>query len=128
MSLEVFDFPYHKVSYSYRERSSRITLGNDWEYVTKPSTPVSRLFKLSFEAMKSFETPQTLSPMERRYSIDHLDDFYQRHELWSEFLYNHHRFGNVVVRFDSPLQVPEGYTEGDGVSLPFIVTLREIPL
>ena len=128
MSLEVFDFPYHKVTYRYRDRSTKLSLGNQWDYVSKPTTPVSRIFTLKFQVMKYFETPQILSPLERRYSVDHLDAFYQRNETWNEFLYPHHTFGNVVVRFDQPLEIPEGITSGEGAVTPLTIVLREIAL
>lgn len=128
MSLEQYDFIYHKVSHRYRDRSTRLSLGNQWDYVSKPTTPVSRIFTLKYSVMKFFENPQLLSPLERRYSADHLDEFYQRHETWKEFLFQHHKFGNVVVRFDQPLELPEGLTGADGAIQPFTVTLREVPL
>lgn len=127
MALENFDFPYHKVSHTYPERTARIKLGNDWDYVTKPTTPISRMFTLYFPVMKYFESPDTLNFLDRRYSADHLDSFYQRHEMWSEFLYPHPKFGNMVVRFDSPLALPKGITSGEGAIEAFQVKLKEVP-
>lgn len=128
MGLELFDFPYHKVSHRYSDRSTRLNLGNQWSYITKPTTPVIRIFTLKFEVMKFFENSQYLTPIERRYSAHHLDDFYQRHETFGEFLYDHHTFGNIVVRFDQPLELSEGLTGAGGAILPFTVTLKEVAL
>lgn len=56
-----------------------------------------------------------------------LDDFYVRHKLSKKFIYDHPLYGDVAVRFNKPLILPKGYSDGGGVIEPFELEFLEVP-
>ena len=56
-----------------------------------------------------------------------LDLFYQRHRLHKTFTYPHPVYGDVLVKFSKPLEIPEGRPGGGGWLAPFSVELMEQP-
>jgi hypothetical protein len=126
MALQVFDFPMHKVSVEYPSRGKAVTLGNNWDYTVKSHTPVAKKFTLNFAGMRFFDPSEILTTQEQRYSLQALEDFYLLHELHGSFLYEHDRYGSVVVKFLQPLVIPEGVTGGEGVHTGIQVTFKQV--
>lgn len=127
MALQTFNFPFHKVSLRYPERSATARLGGGWDHVTKPLAPISKILTLHFQTMKFFEEGESLTSLQMQYSAGHLEDFYIAHEQHREFIYNHPRHGNLLVRFQKPLEIPKGHTGADGAIEPFQISLKELP-
>lgn len=125
--MEEFNFPFHEVSIRYPERSASVRLGGGWNYTTTPRTPISRIFTLHFATMKFFENESTLTSLQEQISAGHLEDFYARHELHKDFLYQHYRHGSLIVRFQKPLEVPKPFVQGDGAIRAFQIVLIEQP-
>jgi hypothetical protein len=126
MALQVFNFPMHKVSVEYPARGKAVTLGNNWDYTVKSHTPVAKKFTLTFAGMKFFEPTKILTAFQKRYSLQALEDFYLAHELHDSFLFEHERYGSVVVKFMQPLVIPEGLTGADGVHTGIQVSLKQV--
>ncbi len=127
MATQIFDFPFHKVSTRYPVRGVQLQLGGGWDYSTEPTTPIARSLVLSFATMKFFENPESLVNPELQISASHLEDFYIEHELHKPFIYPHPRWGNLITKFEKPLDLPEGITNGDGALKPFQIFLKESP-
>lgn len=55
-----------------------------------------------------------------------LEAFYNAHKLHRSFLYPHPVYGNLEVKFMSPLKIPEGIKGGNGALNDFEIDLIEI--
>jgi hypothetical protein len=128
MAAQIFDFPYHKVKTRYFKRGLSVTLGNGWDYSATPHTPAVRIFTLSFQTMKYFDTAYTTTGKEAQIDMAKLETFYQTHEQYAEFLYPHPIYGNILVKFNAPLEIPEGITGGEGALGAFSLEFKEVPV
>ena len=127
MALQVFDFPFHLFDTEYPESGTRIQLGGNYVFTAPPTGPDLRKFNLSFKAMKYFvdengEIDKTQRP---QINMAVLEDFYNAHKLHKSFLYPHPVYGNVRVKFYSPLRIPQGIEGGNGALKDFKLELME---
>lgn len=129
--METFNFPYHRVSTDYPESSTRIQFGKGWEFASAPDAPDQRIFKLSFRGFKYYVNPSTgeidTTTNANVNNLAALEAFYQAHRQHGKFIYPHPVYGNVVVRFRTPLRIPEGRPGGNGVVEDFTIELIEQP-
>lgn len=128
--MDVFDFPYHTVQTKNPESGFRGQFGGSYVFVTPPTDPDQRIFTLHFPVMKIFteEDGTTIdSVTNAKYNMKTLSDFYAAHKLWDAFQYNHYLYGTLVVRFNAPLDEPEGIPGGGGAVKAFTVELIEVP-
>ncbi|WCD44160.1 hypothetical protein Lumi_021 [Xylophilus phage Lumi] len=126
--MDTFNFPFHAVSTKHNSDGSAVKLGRGYTYTSKPTAPSQRLFTLSFQAMQYFGTDGNPNKaIKPQINMAVLDDFYLAHELWSDFIYPHPVYGNVVVKFNKPLEIPEGLPGGNGVTKSFSIELMEQP-
>lgn len=128
MTLEDFDFPYHKFETINPESGTRIQFGNSYVFTAEPDASDQRRFKLYFTGMKFFtdgsgDVDATQNPQR---NMKALIDFYQDHKLHESFNYTHPVYGELVVKFYKPLPEPKGVTGGTGVVEDFEVELLEI--
>lgn len=145
--MKVFDFPYHTFRTEYPESGNRVQLGGNYIFTAPPNGPDLRRFTLSFETMKYFIIPRLaagihLDFVNNKYSIrapdsidietqpqinmGTLEAFYNEHKLHKSFIYPHPVYGNVEVKFMSPLKIPEGIKGGGGALESFQIELIEI--
>lgn len=115
--METFTFPYHSVIDRYPDSSPAMQFGKGYRFVSKPRGPDQIAFVLNFPHMWFFETiTNPGQPTETRTvnntkeplrNMQRIIEFYERHGLYKKFVYPHPRRGNLVVRFQKPLEVPE---------------------
>ncbi|KGM36127.1 hypothetical protein [Inquilinus limosus] len=128
--METFNFPRHKFRTQYPESSFRVQFGNSYTFVSKPSAPDQRLFILTFQLVKYYVNgagQADASIVGEATNAAALDGFYARHRLYEKFIYPHPVYGNVVVRFQKPLEIPDGIEGGDGAIENLEVQLLEHP-
>lgn len=125
--MATFDFPYHNTPETiWPESSTRVQFGNSYVFTAPPSAPDQRIFRLFFPALKYYTDSGGAvdATIEPQLNLQALINFYEEHHLWKPFTYPHPVFGNVEVRFNKPLQVPQGKAGGggvvEGISLEFI--------
>ena len=136
MTMETFNFPYHgSPKETYPNSSQVVQFGKGYRFASKPKGPDQIVFTLPFNMMQFFENvsidpgpPIVVTRTVNRtkmplYNMQLLIDFYERHRLYKKFIYPHPRRGNVVVRFNKPLEVPATLQDGLGVTEPFTVEL-----
>lgn len=130
MALEVFDFPFHKASVAYPERSAQVKLGGNYLFSTKPSGPVMRTFTLEFNVLYWIKNQFGVfdSNIEPQLNLLRLDDFYVRHELHKDFIYQHEIYGNLVVKFVKPLVIPTAKEGSDGAVFGLSLLVIEQPV
>lgn len=127
--METFNFPYHLENTEYPESSTRMQFGKNWTFAAAPNAPDDRVFMLTFEALKYFldsegQIDTTTEPLK---NMGALEEFYQNHGTWKNFLYDHPRFGVVTVKFKRPLVTPKPLPYGTGATEAFEIVLIEQP-
>lgn len=128
--MKVFDFPYHTCTVKYPKRGSQIQLGGSYTYSVKSSAPVARTFQLNMDVMKWYKNNSgILTPLKNpKENVMVLDNFYQEHELHLDFIYPHELYGNVVVKFAEPLEIPPAKRDSFGSVFGISLTLIEQPV
>lgn len=117
MTYKTFDFPHHFVTHSF-PAGDQVQFGRGYSHASEPDRPFQRTFLLKFNALLYVKNPLTgnwlraadtgsgLDDLKKR-SIWCLNDFYDEHLVHKKFIYNHYVFGDLVVRFAQPFQMPE---------------------
>lgn len=124
-----FNFPNHTVGEKYPESGTRIKLGNSYQFDAPPSAPDQRIFTLYFESMVRMlddEGKIDIVTMADR-NAGALLKFYEDHRMYKPFYYPHPWLGQVVVKFNTPLELPKGLKGGGGWTEAFSVELIEQP-
>lgn len=126
--MENFPATYFTFSTRYPDRP-RVELGGSYEYTPQPSNPMKRTLMLNLQGMCYFTNANgTLNlTVEPGRNMGLLDDFYARHEIWKRFQILHPAYGLRVVKFATPLEVPEGLKGANGLLPDFQVSLLEQP-
>ena len=126
--MKTFDFPYHKFRTEYPESGNRVQLGGNYIFTAPPNGPDLRRFTLSFETMKYYQEPNGTISLTKNPKINMavLEAFYNAHKLHKSFLYPHPVYGNIEVKFMSPLKIPNGIAGGGGALESFEIDLIEI--
>ncbi len=104
--MENFDFPYHVTGLAFPDTSGRMKFGKGYEFASRAKGPPQKIYKLSFSGMQAFtNTVGVVNPtINPQRNILMLKAFYERHECWKTFQYNHPEEGTVTVRFNKPLE------------------------
>lgn len=109
--MDTFDFDYHSMSTKYPETGIRMKLGGSYTYTSTPTEPPARIITLHFDenAMRIFMTAPGVPDVTRDPAINfnRLDAFYRKHELHMSFIYPHEIYGNLIVKFNKPLEMPK---------------------
>lgn len=126
--MEVFNFPFHVPKKKFPENSAIVNFGRGYQFASEPKGPPQIIYTLSFRTMVWFTTPfgtinTNLNP---RLNMSQLEEFYSKHQMFKKFIYPSLTDGDVVVRFNKPLEwrLAEG---GLGTVDPFEVELISQP-
>lgn len=127
--METFSWMMHRFSTEYPETGFRVQLGNSYQYAAPPVAPDQRKITLKFATMKYFVNTAGVvdATIQPEINFLALENFYNAHKLWRKFYYNHPVYGQLVCKFNKPLQVPDGIPDGGGCLEPFEVELIEVP-
>ena len=125
--METFNFPYHTVETQYPETGVRVQFGGGYTFAAEPPAPDQKMFVLHFPAMRYFFVSGVIdanvNPM---LNIKNLSNFYEAHRLHVSFLYTHEAYGEMEVKFNKPLKIPQGVPGGFAVVKDFDIELLEI--
>lgn len=126
--METFNFPKHTLSVKYPESSAKMTFGKGYEFATKPKGPDQVSYTLAFRGMFFFLNGDGTFDATSQPTINMatLEQFYTRHRLYEKFIYPHPALGNLVMRFDTPLEY-KIQENGNGAVEPFTLTLLTQP-
>lgn len=126
--MQTFDFPFHKFRTEYPESGNRVQLGGNYVFSAPPNGPDLRKIILSFPTMRYYMGPGNVLDITSNPKINmgKLEKFYNDHKLHKSFIYPHPVYGNLEVKFFSPLKIPEGITNGHGAVGDFEIELLEI--
>lgn len=140
--VPVFDFPYHSFSVAYQEGNTVGATGLSYEYAAQQAAsnpevnrrglvlaPPLRVFTLNFPGLKYY--PKVSGGVDLhadpQLNLARLDRFYQTHTLADQFLYPSAYYGELLVRFMEPVEIPFGVAGGLGFSEAITVKLIEVP-
>ncbi|WKV22022.1 hypothetical protein Phage2-1_00021 [Achromobacter phage 2-1] len=126
---DVFNFPAHTVSEKYPQSGTRVQLGNSYQFDAPPSGPDQRTFTLNFKSMLRMLGEDGKMDVETRADVNAgaLLRFYEAHRLYKPFTYPHPWLGDIVVKFNTPLELPKGIENGGGWTEAFTIELIEQP-
>lgn len=127
--METFPCTAFTFSTKYPESGTRMDLGNSYDFVVGSPAPDQRIFMLTLPGLGYFvggggAISRSVDPW-RNMAV--LDDFYLDHKLAKSFFFDHPVYGQLVCRFNSPLEIPEGIPGGTGVLNVVQVQLVEVP-
>jgi hypothetical protein len=128
--MDTFDFSYHRVSHTYPQNSNQIGFGGGYVWASQPDAPPQRTFTLKLPGFKWYVNNDGTPDKTTNAAINNagvLDDFYKAHQLYATFVYPHPYFGNINVKFKSPLQFPDPIAGGGGVIPEFDLVPIEQP-
>jgi hypothetical protein len=128
--MEIFDFPYHRVSTKYPANSTQVGFGGSYIWSAEPDAPPQRSFTLKIGGFKYYTAGDGSLDVTTNAAINNLgtlEAFYQEHQLWKTFIYPHPTYGNLNCKFNQPLEIPDGTPGGDGVVPEFDLTMIEQP-
>jgi hypothetical protein len=122
-------FTYFTHTVGYPENSQKIAFGRGYTFVSQPSGPPQRTFKLDLEGMRWHLLNDGGYDLEanRPLNLGRLQAFYRDVELWKPFIWEHPIEGPLLVRFARPLSIPKQKKGGGGLVDVFEVEFIEIP-
>lgn len=125
-----FNFPAHTVGEKYQSDSGiRVKLGGSYQFDAPPVGPDQRIFTLNFESMVRLldsSGAMDITTM-REVNAGALLRFYEDHRLYKPFYYPHPWLGQIIVKFNTALELPKGIKNGNGWTEAFSVELIEQP-
>ena len=129
MTLPVFNFPFHLREVKYPQSSNVVKLGGNWDYATAPQAPDQREITLTVPALVYYTNSDesldyTTNP---QVNLGCLEQFYQSVRQFGMFTYPDPAYGNITVRFKTPLQIPRGEVGSQGSVKGLTVTFTEVP-
>lgn len=124
-----FIWMYHRVSTVYPDASIKVQFGNSYSFTAPPSAPDQRRFILKYAALKYFTDECDCIDLLTNpiINLGALEAFYNQVKTYSTFIYKHAIYGELPVRFNRPLTIPEGEVGGQGVHFNIEVELIEVP-
>ena len=126
--MQRFNFPYHTFRTEYPESGNRVQLGGNYIFSAPPNGPDLRRITLKFETMKYYLDVNgaiTNAP-HPEINMAVLEAFYNAHKMHKSFIYPHPVYGDMEVKFMTPLKIPEGIKGGNGALQDFEIELVEI--
>lgn len=112
-----------------RENVNVVSLGG-WQFTARPTTPFQRKFKVMLHGLHWY-----LNSADSRYDVvtdpDNnarlLELFYEEHEMWKPFLWVHPHlnYEPIECRFQSPVNVPAGLSNSNGLIQAFEINFVE---
>lgn len=130
--MDTYDFPYFQLEQKYPDHIT-VQFGGGYEFAPNPTGPDQDEFVLHYDGMWFF---QTYNEEEEQLEIDlevnaqrnmgALDQFYKDHKIHVPFLFVHPIYGEVTVRFSTPLAW-KIKKDGRGLVDPFQVRLKLLP-
>lgn len=126
---ENFDnFMNHKRDVKYLQNTSSVTLGNGYEFVSSPISPLLKEFTLYFTGFRYYFNDDGSIDYETnkdKNNVGALALFYEQMNMNNMFVYNDPVYGKTMVRFKEPLSLPKTLGPFAVVS-DFSVVLTEV--
>jgi len=120
---DIFDFcPDRNVPETLPRDAPQSTMSTGgWQFSSRPTTPYQRKIKLTLYGLRWYldsTTGRYDYTTNAKFNARALERFYEAHETWSPFTLPHQHFGDMTVRFASPLTVPAAIANSGGFIAP----------
>jgi len=99
---------------------------NGWQATSKPSIPYQKRFSVMLHGLRWYTNPTTgLFDVTTNPTLNArlLEVFYETHQTWDPFFWNHPHLGQMTCRFFSSVQVPPGKENSGGFIDAFEIQL-----
>lgn len=114
---DTIDIAYNVPMSKYPDNGFRIQMGNSYSFAAAPTSPPQRIFVVRVQGKRAYAqydgTVDTNAALPE--NVMTLNAFYLAHQLWKTFIYPHPLFGNLNVKFNKPLELPEVMVGGSGL-------------
>ena len=123
------DFMVHSRKVYHSSTSSDIDLGGGYTLLVKGNSPPRLKWELKFSGWKWYLKEDGTVDLDTKRTVNNfgrLLDFYNRHDITQEFIYNDPVHGKKLVRFQEPMTEPEVYPGSQGVLKDFQIDLIEV--
>lgn len=128
--LDNFDnFMAHKCSLEYISQGFTVDMGDGYTFATDGKSPVIRKLKLTFTGYRWYMNEDGSVDVETNKNINNIGafrDFWLAHLTHKQFIYKHPTEGNLNVRFNQPITIPELKSPGFSVVSDFSVELIQM--
>lgn len=121
-----FDFcPNGTVPEIIPPESPTVVSLNGWTFSSKPSVPYQKKFRVTLHGMRWYLQANGLfdETTDLQHNARRLEKFYETNGTWDNFQWTHPHLGVLTVRFASPVQIPAGIPNSNGLVPAFEVTL-----
>jgi hypothetical protein len=121
-----FDFcPNSLVPETLPPDSPAVVSLNGWTFSSKPSIPYQKRFKVTLHGLRWHLQSNGLFDVTTNPTINarRLEQFYETNGIWDKFAWTHPHFGLLNVRFSSPVIVPMGIENSNGLIPAFEINL-----
>lgn len=129
--MATFNFRVSGLEVQYPENSRVVSFGGGYEFASRPKGPPQIQYRLMLSGFGWFtENDEGLIPTPARYAQQNLfglQNFYETHELWKTFTLPTDHWGDLTVRFSSPLKIPPVPKGNRGIVPDFDVTVKLQP-
>lgn len=121
-----FDFcPNGTVPELLPPESPNVVTMNGWTFSAKPSIPYQRKFRLTLHGLRWYLQSngmfdETTAPT---LNARRLEKFYETNGTWDNFQWTHPHLGLLTCRFASPVSLPAGLPNSNGLLPAVEVTL-----
>lgn len=122
-----WDFcPNSMVAQEIPPEPTKATSMNGWEFTSRPSVPYRRTFKVTISGLRWYlnEAGNSLDvTTDPTHNAGRLNNFYIDRQTWDTFTFPHEYLGNITCKFQSPLVIPPGIENSNGLVPAFELTL-----
>jgi len=120
--MDTFDFcPSRNVPETLPREAPQSTMSlGGWQFSSRPTTPYQKKIKLTLHGLRWYLDGNDLydALTNPKFNARALEIFYEQHETWSPFILKHQHFGDMTVRFASPVTVPAAEAMSGGFIKP----------
>lgn len=124
--MDIFDFcPNRNVPENLPREAPQTTMSlGGWQFSARPTTPYQRKVKLTLHGLRWYLKEDGTYDFDTnaQFNARALERFYEAHETWLPFTLKHQHFGDMTVRFATPVTVPAGEMNSGGFIKPIEVT------
>lgn len=124
MAEFTFDFcPNSRVAEKLAPDEPQLDDFNGWIYNPVPVLPYRPQYRITLEGLRwMFNSNGSLNTDNNGYNAARLEAFYQEHRLYKPFNFQHEYEGLLEMTFASPVSVPKGLKDSDGLIEPLEIT------
>lgn len=110
-----------------RDTSTTVTM-NGWLFAARPVSPMQKRFRVQLHGLRWYLNNDDTydSTTNPNFNARALELFYEEHEMWKTFEWDHPHLGMLNVKFAAPVNVPAAPAGNDGMLNALEIMLVEV--